>query len=87
MVDVVDTGKQFTQRYVAKKVNVRADFLNHILNDRCPCPPALAPKLEKVTGIDRKIWVWGSKKEKRAAWLRFQLKSQELDDSQGLPNE
>ncbi len=70
-------SKPLTQRKVAKMVNVRPDFFNHIIKGRCPCPPSLAPKLEEVTGIDRKIWVWGTKKEKRTAWLKFQIKSQD----------
>ena len=69
-------SKPFTQRNVAKKVNIKPDFLNHIIHDRCPCPRSLAPKLEKVTGIDQKTWVWGTKKEKWTAWLKFQIKSQ-----------
>jgi len=31
----------------------------------------LAPKLEKLTGIDRRVWVWGSREKKQAAWEKF----------------
>ncbi len=55
---------------------VKAYFFNHILHARKKCPPALAPKLEQLTGIDRRIWVWGTKDEKQEAWLSFQKKSQ-----------
>ena len=78
-----DISKPSKQRDVAKTVNIRPDFLNHIIHGRCPCPPSLAPKLEEATGIDRRIWVWGTKKEKRTAWLLFQIESQddgEVDD-------
>ena len=75
--------KPLTQRKVAELVDIRPDFFNHILTGRCPCPPSVALKLEKVTGIDRGIWVWGTPKEKRTAWLLFQIESQNRVDSSG----
>ena len=77
VIDVKDIDNPFTQRDVAKIVNIRSDYLNHIIHGRCTCPPSLALKLEEVTGIGREIWVWGTKTEKRTAWLKFQIKSQE----------
>jgi plasmid maintenance system antidote protein VapI len=70
------SNRPLTQRKVSKIVKIKPDFFNHILKGRCPCPPQLAVKLEKVTAIDRRIWVWGTKEEKRTAWLSFQKKSQ-----------
>ncbi len=58
--------------------NIRPDFFNHIIKGRCPCPPSLAPILEEVTGIDKKVWLSGTKKEKQTAWLMFQIESQEM---------
>jgi plasmid maintenance system antidote protein VapI len=63
--------KKVTQRSTAEKIGIKGYFLNHILNSRRPCPPPLALKLEKVTGIDRTVWVWGTKEEKRTAWEAF----------------
>ena len=63
--------KKVTQRRIAEMAGIKAYFLNHILNARKGCPPSLAPKLEKLTGIDRRVWVWGSKEKKRAAWNTF----------------
>lgn len=68
-------SRPLTQKKVAESVSIGPDFFNHILNDRCSCPPSLALKLETVTSIDRSVWVWGTKKEKRAAWLKFQIES------------
>jgi len=63
--------QKVTQRSVAREAGIKAYFLNHILKSRRQCPSALAPKLEKLTGIDRTVWVWGSKEEKREAWNNF----------------
>ncbi len=67
---------KITQRIVAQRASIGPYFLNHILNSRKPCPPYLAVKLEKITEIDRTVWGWGSREEKRAAWSKFQIKSQ-----------
>lgn len=69
-------NRPLAQRKVSKIIKIKPDFFNHIIKGRCPCPPRLAVKLEKVTGIDRRIWVWGTKDEKQEAWLSFQKKSQ-----------
>jgi hypothetical protein len=63
--------KKITQKQIAEMAGIKAYFFNHILNARKGCPPSLAPKLEELTGIDRKVWVWGSKEKKRAAWNKF----------------
>ncbi len=63
--------KKVTQRSVAESAGIKAYFLNHILHARKPCPPSLAPKLEKLTGIDRRVWVWGSREKKQVAWNQF----------------
>ncbi len=63
--------EKVTQRSVAESAGIKAYFLNHILHARKPCPPSLAPKLEKLTGIDRRVWVWGSREKKQAAWDQF----------------
>lgn len=63
--------KKITQRRIAEMVGIKAYFFNHILHARKKCPPSLAPKLEKLTGIDRRVWVWGSREKKRAAWEKF----------------
>lgn len=63
--------RQITQAKVARKVGLTPGYFNHILRKRCPCPPRLAPKLEKVTNIPKSVWVWGSKKDLAAAWDNF----------------
>jgi hypothetical protein len=63
--------KKVTQKRIAEMAGIKAYFFNHILNARKGCPPSLAPKLEKLTGIDRKVWVWGSREKKRAEWNKF----------------
>ncbi len=63
--------EKVTQRKIAEMAGIKAYFLNHILHARKACPPSLAPKLEKLTGIDRRVWVWGSREKKRVAWNKF----------------
>ena len=63
--------KKVTQRRIAELVGIKAYFFNHILHARKRCPPSLAPKLEEITGIDRRVWVWGSREKKKAAWKKF----------------
>jgi len=69
--------KKITQRKIAEMAGIKAYFLNHILHARKGCPPSLAPKLEELTGIDRKVWVWGSREKKQAEWNRFVNSSSE----------
>ncbi len=63
--------KKITQRKIAEMAGIKAYFLNHILHARKGCPPSLAPRLEELTGIDRKVWVWGSREKKQAEWDKF----------------
>jgi plasmid maintenance system antidote protein VapI len=71
--------KKITQRKIAEMAGIKAYFLNHILHARKGCPPSLAPRLEELTGIDRKVWVWGSREKKQAEWNKF------VNSSIGLP--
>jgi plasmid maintenance system antidote protein VapI len=61
------TEKKITQRSIAKSANIGPDFLNHIIQGRRRCPPAVALRLEETTGISRVIWVWGTPSEIRLA--------------------
>ena len=69
--------KKITQRRIAEMAGIKAYFLNHILHARKGCPPSLAPRLEELTGIDRKVWVWGSREKKQDEWNRFVNRSSE----------
>ena len=60
------TKKKVTQREIAKLADIGPDFLNHIIQGRRGCPPAVALRLEAVTGINKVTWVWGSPTEIRA---------------------
>ncbi len=59
----MQTNKRTTQKEIAKKANISPDFLSHIIHGRRRCPPSAAKRLEDVTGICRKILVWGSPSE------------------------
>jgi transcriptional regulator with XRE-family HTH domain len=61
------TLKKITQREIAKSVKIGPDFLSHIIRGRRRCPPAVALRLEELTGISRVTWVWGTPEEIREA--------------------
>lgn len=61
------TKKKITQKEIARLVHIGPDFLSHIIRGRRPCPRDVAMRLEKVTGISRLIWVWGTSEEIRKA--------------------
>jgi len=55
--------KKVTQRVIAQSAQISPDFLSHIIRGRRHCPPRVALRLEKVTGISRTVWVWGTPEE------------------------
>ena len=59
--------KKITQKEIAKLALIKPDFFSHIIRGRRRCPPLVAVRLEEVTGIERKTWVWGEPKEIRQA--------------------
>jgi plasmid maintenance system antidote protein VapI len=63
--------KQIKQQQIARRAQIRPDFLSHILHGRRPCPKGVALRLEAVTGIDRSVWIWGSPEEMRQAIAKF----------------
>jgi plasmid maintenance system antidote protein VapI len=63
--------KRTTQKEIAKAANIGQDFLSHIVRGRRRCPPKVAVRLENITGINRKIWVWGTSTEIRSAVENF----------------
>ncbi len=59
--------KSITKKEIAQRADISPEFFSHILHGRRGCPPAVAVRLEKVTGISRKIWVWSSAMTKKRA--------------------
>ena len=68
------TGQRITQRLIALQAEISPDFFSHILHGRRPCPRTVAIRLEKVTGISKVIWVWGSPLEMRQALELFLIR-------------
>lgn len=63
--------KHITQKKIARLAKINPDFLSHILWGRRRCPPLVAERLEKVTGISRVLWVWGEPEEIRNALKNY----------------
>lgn len=59
---------------VAKAASVSRVHLNTILSGKRTASPKLATRLEKITGIAREIWVFGTPEERRAAWNKAKAK-------------
>lgn len=56
-----------TQKEIARLAGIQPDFLSHIIRGRRTCPRSVALRLEEVTNIDRRTWVWGTPEEIRSA--------------------
>ena len=66
------------QKELASAVKVTATHLNAVLCGRRNPSAKLASNLEKHTGISRALWVFGTARERRAAWKKFQKKQSEI---------
>ena len=67
------TNERITQKQVALAAEISPVFLSQILHGKDSCPKAVAARLERVTGIRKALWVWGSPQEKREALARFMI--------------
>ena len=81
------TSQKVTQRSMAIQAGIGPDFLNHIIRGRRPCPPAVALRLEKVTGISKETWVWGTIEEIQQAVRQCKERSRQLVPRQGGSDE
>ena len=57
-----------SQARVAKLTGVTKAHINAILNGRGNPSANLAMRLHEATGIPREVWIFGSTKERQAAW-------------------
>lgn len=69
-----------TQKQIAEMVYVPASFLSRIVNCKRPCPVAVADRLEILTGVEIRVWLLGSRDEKRTALRNYMRK---LEDEGG----
>jgi plasmid maintenance system antidote protein VapI len=60
-----NSRKKTTKKKIAAAAGITPDFFSHILWGRRPCPVSVAIQLDKVTGIDRDIWITRKPKELR----------------------
>lgn len=51
--------------YVVKMAGINRKHMDHILAGRRRPSSGLALRLEQITGIDRRVWVWGTTDEMR----------------------
>lgn len=62
---------KITQRSIAIKAKIEPGTLCNYLQGERNARPAIAIRLEQLTGIDKSIWIFGTKRERLRAWSNF----------------
>ena len=62
---------KITQRSIAIKAKIEPGTLCNYLHGERNARPEIAKRLEKITGIDRSMWIFGTRKERLDAWSSF----------------
>lgn len=57
---------------LSKKVGITQRHLEYLIKAERNASPLVATRLEKVTGVPRELWVFGTPAQRRAAWKKFQ---------------
>ncbi len=65
-----------TKEHIANKVGVTVRCLDYLLRAERDARPSLARRFERVTGIDKSLWVFGTKHQRQQAWKRFARQSE-----------
>lgn len=55
---------------VAEKAGISLRTWHYLLSGQRNASPDTARRLERVTGIDRGLWVFGTAKQRQAAWQK-----------------
>jgi hypothetical protein len=58
-----------TQASIASAAKITPAFLSHIVCGRSKCPSGVALALEDATGVDVRIWLYGTPTQKKEAVL------------------
>lgn len=56
---------------IANKAGVTGRYIAYLLDAERDASPKTAVRLERATGINRTIWTFGSKIERRRAWKKM----------------
>jgi hypothetical protein len=57
---------------VAERAGITLRHMDYLLNTDRSASRKLALRLEEITGIDKVVWVFGSKEERNLAWERME---------------
>jgi|MTBAKSStandDraft_2_1061841.scaffolds.fasta_scaffold10054_2 plasmid maintenance system antidote protein VapI len=61
---------------IANKAGVTRRYIDYLLSAESDASPRVAVRLEKVTGISRQVWTFGTKRQRQDAWKRFKMSQQ-----------
>lgn len=67
-----DYGVIMNKRELSQKAGVSQRHLEYLLRAERNASPQLALRLERITKIDRGVWVFGTPTQRRRAWKNFQ---------------
>ena len=56
---------------ILDKVDISSRHFSYLLNGDRNATPSTAIQIERVTGIPKELWVFGSALERKAAWENF----------------
>jgi transcriptional regulator with XRE-family HTH domain len=59
--------KKIHDKDIAEMVGISPCFFSRIINNKRSCPISFAKKLEEITNMDIRIWLFGTIEEKRRA--------------------
>lgn len=68
----------FMIKRIANKANVSVRHLYYILAGGNNASPVLAKKLQRLTGISREVWVFGTKRKRQEEWAKFKKSQRKI---------
>jgi plasmid maintenance system antidote protein VapI len=60
------------KKEISRKAGISTRHLEYILNKERNASARVAVKLEKLTGISKEVWVFGTKRQRSSAWKQLQ---------------
>jgi plasmid maintenance system antidote protein VapI len=61
----------FMIMHILTKTGITRRHLQYLLKAERSAAPATAKKLERATGIAKELWIFGTAKQRQAAWKKF----------------
>lgn len=72
MNQMFDKWIMANKKEISRKAGISTRHLEYILNKERNASARVAVKLEKLTGISKEVWVFGTKRQRSSAWKQLQ---------------